>query len=423
MTDQEQEAPAPEPHRSIFDPVPPGERPPVPPATPPVIEPVAEPEPSARMPEPRTARRGGTPFAVTLLFTAALAGAGYWGWSHPKPGVAVDTHAIDTAKAELSQQIQALSARLDTLEKQATSGDATADLAKKLDDLSGRVTALSGKQDDLAAQAAKDAELLAQKSAAPPQPAAAPPDNTAQQVPNLEAQQRAADAGHSVDPAQADLVAQQKAALDALDQRLAKLEQGAGQAQQAGDAAQKAQSTDTAALDALNARVAKLEQGAGQTEGAARDADRAAHITAAETALEAGQPLGDVPGAPPAIARFANTAPPTEGALRAAYPKVAEAARLASEPQTQDRSFLERLLARAQESVVVRRGDQVIVGDPAAGVLARAQEHVSAGDLKGAADVLAALRGPAAVAVHDWVDQVHALVEARAALAAMAAHG
>jgi hypothetical protein len=109
--------------------------------------------------------------------------------------------------------------------------------------------------------------------------------------------------------------------------------------------------------------------------------------------------------------------------LRAAYPKVAEAARLASEPQTQDRSFFERLIARAQQSVVVRQGDHVIVGDPAAGVLARAQEHVSAGDLKGAADVLGALRGPAADAVHDWVDQVHSLIEARAALAAMAAHG
>jgi hypothetical protein len=371
---------------------------------------------------------------VTLLLTAALAGAGYWGWTHPKPGVgAADTHAIDAARAELSQQIQALSGRVDTLEKQAPQaggGDATAELAKKLDDLSGRVTALAAKQDDLAAQAAKDAELLAEKNAVPAPQAAAPVDNTAAQVPNLEAQQRAADAGHEVDPAVAEQAQAQKAALDALDQRLAKLEQtavqaqqAAGQAQQAGDAAQKAQSSDTSALDALNARVAKLEQGVGQTEGAARDADRAARVTAAETALEAGQPLGDVPGAPPAIARFATVAPPTEGALRAAFPKVAEAARLASEPQTQDRSFFERLVARAQESVVVRQGDHVIVGDPAAGVLARAQDHVSAGDLKGAADVLGALRGPAANAVHDWVAQVRSLVEARAALAALAAHG
>jgi hypothetical protein len=70
----------------------------------------------------------------------------------------------------------------------------------------------------------------------------------------------------------------------------------------------------------------------------------------------------------------------------------------------------------------VRRGDQVIVGDPAAGVLSRAQDDVANGDLAGAVVALSALQGPAATAAHDWVGRAQSLLDARAALAAMAAH-
>jgi hypothetical protein len=424
-----------------------------------LFQPASQPE---QVPEPRVidhaplpppaqepVRRGGTPLPLTLLLVAALGGATYWTWTHPhytdQAGApASDPQpAIDAARAQLAQQIQALSARVDALEKQpapaappAADSDAAVALAKKLDDLAGRVDALSTKQDQMAAEAAKQAEIASQKPAPAPEPS---PDHTAQEVPNLIAQQQAADLGKLNDTvaqqkaavaqaqsdakAAADAEAAQKAALDQLTQRLAKLEQDDGQAQ----AAAASQATDTAALAALDSRVGKLEQGEGQAQGAvtgaAKDATRAIRIEAAEAALQAGQPLGTLPDAPPALTRFATTPPPTESALRADFPRVAAAARAVSQPDVARKSFFQRMFARVQQTVVVRQGDQVIVGDPAAGVLARAQDHMAAGDLKGAADALADLHGPAADAVKTWVGQVHALLEARAALASLAARG
>ena len=558
---------APEPSGGLF-----GPQSAAPGGHPPVIDHAPPPE----LPQPAApARRGGTPFSLTLLITALLAGGIYYVWSHPKPeagdsGQTTGSAGADSVRAELGQQILSLSARVETLEKQASSQppaqaaapqpaaasqDAVAEQAKKLDDLSGRIDALSGKQDQIAAQAAKALEVAGQQATAPASGGAPPPDRTAQQVPGLEAQQQANDqtkvpgTGPSASaPGSAPDQTQEKAALDQIDQRLTKLEQVGGQtqgadaqaqqagaqqtqaalaalgtrldkleqtagqeqsqaaaaqtekagAQQAGaqqaetalaalggrldkleqatgqvqsqeaavqaqqtraqqaeaalavlgtrldkleqttgqvqsqdssvqsaEAAQaKAQQSDTQAIDALQARVVKLEAGAGQTAGVAQDATRAIKIEAAAAALQAGQPLGTLPGAPPALSRFATTAPPTEGALRAAFPQVAERARAASQPATSpQRSLLDRTLARLQQSVVVRQGDQVLVGDPAAGVLARAQQEVSVDDLKSAVTDLSKLRGPAADAVRDWMGQAQALLDARAALAALAAHG
>ena len=498
-----------------------------------------------------TRRRGGTPLLLTLLLTAALGGAGYYGWSHPMQGA-------QQADSQDAQQMQALTARLDSLEKRsgAEADEATAALSKRVDDVSGRLDAVSAKTDQLEAQSAKLAEIAAQKNQ-PAGPATPPADHTAQEVPGLMAQQEAADKAKLGQPAAGPQQSDVKSALDAMDQRVSKLETSAGPAQaaidttqkpvvapaemaalndrvakleqaagqpdaaakvageasalavlgdrlgkleqangqtakqteadqkarqgatatlasvsdrlgkleqangqnaqqadaaqkaqlgatatlasltdrlgrleqatgqtaQQADTAQKAQATDTQTLASLNDRVDKLEQGAGVATGAAKDATRAIQLEAAAAALQAGQPLGNLAGAPPALARYASTAPPTEAALRADFPRVADAARAVSQPDTARRSFFDRALARIQQSVVVRQGDHVVVGDPAAGVLARAQTSVAAGDLKGAADTLSVLSGPAADAVRPWVAEVRALVDARAALAAMAAHG
>jgi len=139
-------------------------------------------------------------------------------------------------------------------------------------------------------------------------------------------------------------------------------------------------------------------------------------------ALEAGQKLGDLPGAPPALARFATVAPPTEAGLRESFPAIAAHAREVSRPDVAQKSFWARALTRLQQSVTIRQGDDVLVGDPAAGILAEAEEKVRLGDLTGAAAVLRRLTGPAADAVHDWADQAQALADARAALAHLAAH-
>ena len=387
-------------------------------------------------------RRGGTPLVVTLLLFAALGGGLYWVWKHPGGTVeqAVpasaggdDTQAMTAAKADLvgqiqaqgqslGQQIQALAARVDALEKQQAApppapapapspaapgapedAGAMADLAKKLDDVTSQLAALSAKQDAQAAEIQKSAEIAAQKPSAPSAP---PPDNAAQNAALAQAQQQVADLSSKLDQSQA----QTKAALDQLA------------AQQKDALAQSAES-QKAALDAVDARIGKLEQGAGQAQGAAQDASRAIRLEAAQAALDAGQPLGTIPDAPPALARFATTAPPTEGALRVGFPAVAAQAAAASTPDVANKGFFDRAVARLQQSVTVRQGDHVIVGDPAAGILARAQDYVTNGDLKAAVLALGGLKGAAAAAVSGWVAQVNALLEARAALASLAAHG
>jgi hypothetical protein len=133
-------------------------------------------------------------------------------------------------------------------------------------------------------------------------------------------------------------------------------------------------------------------------------------------------PLGVIEGAPPALARFAEAKPPTEAALRLAFPGDAKAALDASQPDTAGKPFGERLWQRAQQLVTIRDGNRVIVGDPAAGVLAHAQQQIDAGDLSGAVGSVSILTGPAAQAMASWLDQAKALLAARAALDTMAAH-
>lgn len=178
----------------------------------------------------------------------------------------------------------------------------------------------------------------------------------------------------------------------------------------------------TRRIDAVTARVAALEQMAGQIAGLADRAGRLARLQAAEAALAAGQPLGEIPGAPSALARFATARPPTEAMLRLAYPAAERAALAASRPDTDGKPFLDRVLARAQDLVTIRQGDHVIVGDPAAGILARAHTALTAGDLPATVAAVAELHGPAADAMADWRSQAEALLAAKAALADMAAH-
>jgi hypothetical protein len=174
--------------------------------------------------------------------------------------------------------------------------------------------------------------------------------------------------------------------------------------------------------DAVDARLAPLEKNAGQITALADRSARIARIQAAQAALDSGLKLGDLPGAPAALARYATAAPPTEASLRLAFPAVANAAVAASKPAVDDKPFLDRAWAKAQDLVTLRQGDHVILGDPSAGVLARARAALDAGDLAGAVAALNALTGPAAAAVADWKAQAQGLLDARKALGDMAAH-
>lgn len=361
------------------------------PVTPPVID-----EPPSRLapPEPPPARRGFP--LLTLVLFLVLAGGLYVVWADP-PQLAKYTEggalqklerrvdalserpADSSSIAALAQQLQALTDRVDRLEKApqpalvpaAAAPADLGDLPKQVADLSARVDALAN----------RPAEPASPGAAAPP------PDNGA-------AQQAVADLSQKVEQA----LAAQSARLDAL------------------------QGQQKDAATGLANRVDALEKGAGKVAGTADRAALLTRVQAAEVALLAGQKLGPIPGAPPALQRFANTAPPTDAALREEFPEVADHARGVSQPDLAKKSFLQRSWAKLQQSVTVRQGDDVLVGDPAAGVLADAQAKVQSDDLQGAVMVLQKLHGAAAEAVAPWVDQASALLAARAALATMAAH-
>lgn len=176
----------------------------------------------------------------------------------------------------------------------------------------------------------------------------------------------------------------------------------------------------------LGERLDQLSDRLDQTQGAdaelrtlAQRAARLGQLQSAGAALAAGQPVGDLPDAPPALRRFAQAPPPTEAALRLDFPHAAAAARAASRPDLSGQGLPARMWARVKAAVTVRRGDEVIVGDPAAGALAASRQRLDAGDLAGAVASLSGLNAPAAAAMAGWRDRAEALLAARAALAAL----
>jgi len=151
---------------------------------------------------------------------------------------------------------------------------------------------------------------------------------------------------------------------------------------------------------------------------------RAAHsaqMQGAEIALAAGRPLGEVTGAPPALARFAAEPPPTEAELRQSFAPAARQALAVAHPSDDGAPLLARLWAQAQDLVTIRQGDHVLVGDPAAGVLARARSALESGDLATAVAAVDTLQGAPAQAMAPWLTRARTLLDARAALAAWAA--
>ncbi len=177
-------------------------------------------------------------------------------------------------------------------------------------------------------------------------------------------------------------------------------------------------------VSSLDSRLASATANSGATTDqihalAARQA-RLARLQEAATALAAGHPLGSIPDAPPALAQFATNPPPTEASLRLSFDAAAAASAKAGLPIPANAPFWQRVWARAQQSVTVRQGAHVVVGDPINGVLQQSRQRLDAGDVAGAVKALDPLVGPAAAAMAPWRQQAQSLVDARAALLAMA---
>ena len=153
-----------------------------------------------------------------------------------------------------------------------------------------------------------------------------------------------------------------------------------------------------------------------------------AWLESARMALDAGQPLGAIPDAPPALApavtqalaRYADTPPPTQAALLLAFPAAARAADIASVEKLNGVSYWSKVRARAENLITITEGDRVIIGPPAAGITAQARRLLEAGDLAGAVAELGKLSPSTQAAMGDWLPQARALLAARAALLALA---
>ena len=323
--------------------------------------------PSEDTPEaPRAARKRDVVPALYLAGFVILAGAIVWLWQNPPVAPPPPSQEID----ELREAVRNLDARLTQLERRPN--PATPDLAP----LAARVAALEARK-------------------VPPPVDLGP----------LEAAVASLEQRPAADPALPGRVDALAGRQDALASRMETSEALLAHRQ-----------------DAADGRLAALEKNAGQITALADRSARIARIQAAQAALNSGVKLGDLPGAPAPLARYALAPPPTEASLRLSFPAAADAALAASRPAVDDKPFLDRAWERAQELVTLRQGDHVIVGDPAAGVLAHARAALDAGDLAGAVAALDALSGPPAAVVAGWKAQAQGLLDARRALADMAAH-
>ena len=370
---------------------------------PPRLEPPAA---SVRAP---SSRRTSPLGAIALVLAVAEGGALAYVWTHPRL-----PPALDDRLSSLDQTAHAAASSADQAAAAAHADDS------KIAGLDQSVTALQNRP---------------QPQPAPPPPPAPPPfdpkplqDQIAALKSGLDQAQTdarsaatqaaaAQNAGQSDQAKVGDLssklgdvsskLADQSARLASLSSRL--------DDQSARLAAQQA------SLGALSSRFDQATAESQKIASLAGGAERAARLQAAAVALSIGRPTGPVPDAPPALAHFATTAPPTEASLILAFPDAADATLKASEPETAGQGFFRRIWTRAQSAVTVRDGARVIVGDPAAGIVAAARERLAAGDLQGAVATLGALTGAAADAMDDWRSRAAALVDARAALAGMMA--
>ena len=180
-----------------------------------------------------------------------------------------------------------------------------------------------------------------------------------------------------------------------------------------------------ARLDDAEKKLGGLATTSAKATEAADRAALIARLQGASAALTAGRPLGATPGAPPALARFATSAPPTIASLRLAFPAAEQAALKVSKPDLAGKSFANRILGRLQDFhfLTVREGDRVLLGNTTAAHLTHARTMLDAGDLDGAVKAVSALSGPPADAIASWLGDAKALLAAREALTALSGPG
>ena len=104
-----------------------------------------------------------------------------------------------------------------------------------------------------------------------------------------------------------------------------------------------------------------------------------------------------------------------------ASPKRSERLLQPISPDERDQQFVGRVWEKAQGLITIRRGDEVMVGNSSEVILNRARIALDAGDIAGAVTAVETLSGQPGQAMAKWVADAKALVDARSALAQLAA--
>jgi hypothetical protein len=342
----------------------------------------------------------GTGLVVLLVAWLVLAGRPDQPSIDPARIDALDNRLRQT-EAQAANQVPALqqaSERLGALETALREREAAANQA--LEALRG---GLEQQKSALAAQQAQTEQRIAQAQEA-----------VSQRVSGAEAQ-----LAQRVAAAEAALAPKLTALEEAQQQRLSALEGKVTQQLSAADEAAKRTAAERE--QQMNARFTALEQREARITAAEQRLNRLVASTALSSALEAGQPLAaalaGLPGTPPpALAAYANAAPPTAASLRLSFDDAARAARAASQPATEGQGVLEAAATRLSNLVTVRRGDQTVWGDAVGGELEGARQALDAGDIAGAVQKVEALPEKTRAPMAEWLKQARGLLAARAAL-------
>jgi hypothetical protein len=175
-------------------------------------------------------------------------------------------------------------------------------------------------------------------------------------------------------------------------------------------------------VDGISAQVSTQDKAVASINDISARITRIARVQAAQLALAAGQPVGNVPNAPPALSRYADADPPTEAQLRLAFPQIERGAITLAQPIRSNDPFLDRAWEKAQALITIRQGNQVVVGDASAVALAQARAALDAGDLAAAVKYLSTAGPEVQKLASDWLTKARDLLAARSALADLAAH-
>lgn len=146
-------------------------------------------------------------------------------------------------------------------------------------------------------------------------------------------------------------------------------------------------------------------------------------VAAARMALDAGLPLGAISHAPPALALFTNTAPPTLLQLKESFPEAARSAEAASLTNADETDFWQKVRVRLEGLITVSNGQQVIFGPPAAAALNRMRLALANDDLASAVAEAETLNAPTQAAMASWLTPAKQLLAAHQALLSMTQQG